>query len=286
MLEVGTIHTMNVSNKTQTSYQVKKSGITATLPFDFIIGEVEVGQLIDVFLYHDRQGNLLATMQLPKMIIGSYDWVKVKDVIPNLGVFVDIGMAEEVLVSSDDLPLFQTAWPLPDDQLYVTLSLDKKGRLLAVPASQKVFNDLYGFATEIELNDEVTGRAIRVDREGIVIITDENFRGFIHHTELEKEPRLGEKVTGRVIEVKEDGTLNISLMPLKHERMDDDAEKVLAYLKLKDGNMPFGDRSEPEAIRKTFQMSKSAFKRALGRLMKERIIEQRDGQTFLLKNKE
>src|SRR5699024_8137084 len=172
----------------------------------------------------------------------------------------------------------------PGDQLYVTLDTDKKGRLLAVPATEKVFNDLYGFATEVELNDAVVGRAIRVDREGTVIFTDENYRGFIHHTEREKEPRLGEQVTGRVVEVKEDGTLNVSLMPLKHERMSDDAEKILMFLeKTEDGSMPFGDRSDPEKIRATFGMSKSAFKRALGRLMKERKIEQQDGKTYLVK---
>ncbi len=286
MLEVGAIHKMNVSNQTQTGYQVKQAGITATLPLEFIVGDINVGELIDVFLYNDRQGNLLATMQLPKVIKDSYDWVEVKDVIPNLGVFVDIGMAEEVLVSSDDLPLFQNAWPLPEDQLYVTLSTDKKGRLLAIPATEKVFNDLYGFAEEVELNDEIIGRSVRVDREGTVILTEDNFRGFIHYTERTKEPRLGEQVTGRVIEVKEDGTLNISLMPLKHERMDDDAEKILAYLKKQNGTMPFGDRSDPTKIRETFQMSKSAFKRALGRLMKERRVEQRNGETLLLEGNE
>lgn len=284
MLEIGTIHTMKVEHKTDEGYTLSKSGEKAFLPQNYTDGNLEAGAFVDVFLYNDRQGKLVATMQQPKMVIGSYELAEVKDVIPNLGVFVDIGMAEEVLVSMDELPLYQKAWPLPGDQLYVTLDTDKKGRLLAVPATEKVFNDLYGFATEVELNDAVVGRAIRVDREGTVILTDENYRGFIHHTEREKEPRLGEQVTGRVIEVKEDGTLNVSLMPLKHERMSDDAEKILTFLeKAEDGSMPFGDRSDPEKIRATFGMSKSAFKRALGRLMKERKIEQQDGKTYLVK---
>src|SRR5699024_749962 len=168
----------------------------------------------------------------------------------------------------------------PGDQLYVTLDTDKKGRLLAVPATEKVFNDLYGFATEVELNDAVVGRAIRVDREGTVIFTDENYRGFIHHTEREKEPRLGEQVTGRVIEVKEDGTLNVSLMPLKHERMSDDAEKIFAYLEANGGEMPFGNKTDPDIIRDTFHMSKAAFKRALGRLMKKGKVKPHENTTY------
>lgn len=283
MLENATIHTMTVREKTSEGYILEKAGESVLLPFHVADREMETGSLVDVFVYLNKKEQRTATATLPKMIPGSYGWAEVKDVIPGLGVFADIGIEEEVLVSSDDLPPLQRAWPHPGDELYVTFTTDKKGRLLAVPATEKVFEDLYGFASDVELNDQVTGHAIRVDREGTVILTEENFRGFIHYTEREQEPRLGEKVTGRVIEVKEDGTLNVSLMPLKHERMDDDAEKILHYLeKTNEGSMPFGDRSSPEDIRATFQMSKSAFKRALGRLMKERKIEQRDGKTFLL----
>lgn len=282
MLDVGTIHTMTVGNKTHEGYRLTKGTAEVILPFNFSDQELEQDNLVDVFLYYDKNGQLMGTMQLPKVVIGVFDWVEVMDVIVNLGVFVDIGMKEEVLVSSDDLPLFEAAWPRPGDKLYVTLGTDKKKRLLAEPAPEKVFNDLYGFAEDVELNEQIVGRAVRVDREGTVILTNESYRGFIHHTEREKEPRLGEQVTGRVIEVKEDGTLNVSLMPLKHERMDDDAAKILDILKKSDGVIPFCDKSDPIKIRNTFNMSKSAFKRALGRLMKERKIKQRDGKTFLL----
>jgi len=282
MLEAGTIHTMTVEEKTNAGYQLMKGNERAFLPIDYADHELKQDAVIDVFLYYDKKGQLVATMKMPKMVIGSYNWVEVMDVIPNLGVFVNVGIEEEVLVSSDDLPYLQTAWPLPEDMLYVTLSTDKKGRLLAIPATEKIFNDLYSLVTDVGLNNEVTGRAIRVDREGTVIVTKEDYRGFIHYTEREKEPRLGEEITGRVIEVKEDGTLNVSLMPLKHERMADDATKILSYLEESAGEMTFTDRSDPEEIRATFHMSKSAFKRALGRLMKEKKIEQRDGKTFLL----
>src|SRR5699024_3556145 len=118
------------------------------------------------------------------------------------------------------------------------------------------------------LNQVVSGPVYFTSKEGSVMLTEEKYRGFIHHTEREREPRLGEHVTGRIIEVKEDGTLNVSLLPLKHERIDDDAELILAYLNEHDGEMPFNDRSSPDDIRNTFQISKSAFKRALGRLMR------------------
>lgn len=138
-------------------------------------------------------------------------------------------------------------------------------------------------AFDIEMNASVSGRVYHTSREGTAIFSEEGYRGFIHHTERESEPRLGELVHGRVIEVKEDGTLNLSLLPLKQDRMADDADKILAALHENDGMIPYGDRSDAQAIQDNFQMSKSAFKRALGRLMKQRKIEQRDGNTYLLK---
>jgi len=279
---VGTVHQMTVQEVSDQGYLLLKGTEKAILPNEVVERKLEVDDSIDVFVYHDKRGKLIATAELPKVVRGLYSWVEVIEAVPNLGVFVDIGAGVEVLVSMDDLPLFQSAWPVEGDKLYVTLTTDKKERLLAVTGSERDFSDLFTFASDIDLNADVSGYVIRTDREGAVIITDEpHYRAFIHHTEREREPRLGEHVTGRVIEVKEDGTLNVSLLPLKHERMDDDAEKIFAYLTEAGGEMPFGDKSDPEAIRATFQMSKSAFKRALGRLMKEKKIEQRDGKTYL-----
>ena len=280
---VGTIHRMTVQDVSNEGYLLVKGTEKAVLPRDFAKEALKANDAVDVFLFTDKKGRLMATEVLPKVVKGVFDWAEVVEQVPKLGVFVDIGSSVEVLVSVDDLPAFQSAWPVAGDKLYVTLSTDKQSRLLAVPGSERDFSDLFSYAVEVELNERVSGRVIRVDREGAVIITDEHYRAFIHHTEQEKEPRLGEYFSGRVIEVKEDGTLNVSLLPLKHERLSDDAEKIYAYLNKVGGEMPFGDKSDPEKIRQTFGMSKAAFKRALGRLMKERKVEQRDGKTFLTK---
>src|SRR5690625_7484295 len=104
------------------------------------------------------------------------------------------------------------------------------------------------FATDIDLNDQVSGQIIRVDKEGAVLFTEENHRGFIHYTEREREPRLGEFVSGRIIELKEDGTINVSLLTIKHERMDDDAEKINAYIQEAGRVITFSDISVPNNI--------------------------------------
>ncbi|RKJ44084.1 DNA-binding protein, partial [Butyricicoccus sp. 1XD8-22] len=108
---------------------------------------------------------------------------------------------------------------------------------------------------------------------------DNPYRIFVHNSEMESEPRLGQEVTIRVIDVKEDGSLNGSMLPRKHERLSSDAEQILEYLNSVGGKMPFSDKSTPEEILEMFKMSKGAFKRALGSLMKAGKIQQKDGWT-------
>ena len=278
---IGEIHALHIKEKAEKGFLLTKGNDVVLLPYVLTDKELTVGEVVNVFMYIDKSGRTIASTTLPHVVIGSFGWANVVKVLPNVGVFVNIGTTTDVLVSLDELPPLTEVWPDVDDTLFVTLKLDKKNRLLAVPATEKELENEYNFTPDLDLNDQVKGRIVRVSREGAVMITDNKERGFIHHTERDIEPRLGQAVTGRVIEVKEDGTLNVSLLPLKHERISDDAKQILTYLKEADGEIPFGDKSDPEVIRANFQMSKSAFKRALGHLMKEKYIEQRDGKTFL-----
>ena len=285
-LPIGTVKRMTVLRKIDTGYVLEKEGQTALLHHRETKEELEENEEVDVFLYNDKKGNLAATAVIPKIQRGIYDWAEVTNAISGLGVFVHIGIGKEMLVSADDLPPFERVWPKPNDKLYVTLGLDRRGRLLAIPATEHEMNRLFSPAPPEMLYQPVSGRIFRTSREGSVMITEENYRGFIHHTERKEEPRLGELVHGRIIDVKENGTINVSLRPQKEKSMTDDAEAILRHLEKLNGVIPFDDRSDPEDIRATFGISKAAFKRALGKLMKEGKAEQRDGHTYLLEKKE
>lgn len=281
-MQMGTIQLMTVLRKSDQGYILQKGKTEVFLSEQETTRKLLNGDKVDVFVYMDKQDQIVATMNLPQMVMGTYGWASVVKVVPNLGVFVHIGSSIEVLVSVDDLPIVEAVWPDVGDKLYVTLGQDKKGRLLAIPASEEQLRDEWEIADSVKLNDRVSGYVYLTSKEGSAMLTERGNRAFIHHTEREREPRLGEYVSGRVIAVKEDGTLNVSLLPFKHERIADDAEMILSYLKSQNGMMPFNDKSNPESIQKTFHMSKSAFKRALGRLMKQRQIIQEDGYTKLV----
>lgn len=280
-LPIGTVQTMTVSRKIDTGYVLEKNGQEALLHHNEADHAYDEGREIDVFLYNDKKGNIAATTTLPSVQMDAYDWAEVVEVIPKLGAFVNIGIAKEMLVSVDDLPLFEAVWPHPGDKLFITLGRDQKGRLLAIPATEGIIAREVELAPEELYNQPISGTVYHTSKEGSAIITEDDYRGFIHHTERKEEPRLGEFVHGRVIDVKEDGTLNVSLRPLKQDSIGEDATSILAHLEENNGVIPFNDKSDPEDIRETFRISKAAFKRALGRLLKEGKVEQRDGMTYL-----
>jgi uncharacterized protein len=283
-LQAGTVHKLKVLREIPTGYVLTDGKIEVLLHIGEATEGLEVDQEVEVFLYQDKKGQLIATMTIPEIQLDTYGWADVVEVVKKLGVFVNIGINKDILVSKDDLPLFQGVWPAVGDRLLVNLETDKKGRLLAKPVTESFVEREREDAPEELLKDFISGWVYLTDKEGSVIITEEGYRGFIHHTERKEEPRLGEWVKGRVIDVKEDGTINVSLRPLKQEGMDADAQEILDYLTNNGGVMPFGDKSDPDDIRSVFKISKAAFKRALGKLMKDGKIEQREGNTYLKEN--
>ncbi|RWZ60354.1 hypothetical protein EQV77_03415 [Halobacillus fulvus] len=278
--KVGTIQTCNVVKRITKGFVIEKNSEEIVLADGEGTEDLEIGQAIEVFIYINKQGNLAATINLPEVTRDSYGWAEVEEVIPNMGVFVDIGLDDkDILVSEDELPHLKSVWPQKGDDLFVSLELDKKGRLIAEPISEQEVMDDLEQAPASMLNEEVTARVYKATKAGSAVLTGEGYRGFIHPHERKEEPRLGQTIVGRVIDVKEDGTINISLRPLKQESQKEDADVIYDYLLENDGVMPFHDKSDPEEIRETFKISKAAFKRAIGKLLKEQKIEQKDGET-------
>ncbi|MGV3488896.1 MAG: S1 RNA-binding domain-containing protein [Tuberibacillus sp.] len=280
-LTAGKIYTLEVVREAPFGYFLSNGKEDVLLHKNETLEGFDKNKPQGVFIYTDHQGRLAATMILPKIQIGSYGWVEVVDVHHRYGVFVSIGIHKDILVSKDDLPDDHDIWPTKGDRLYCTLKVDKKGRLFSDIAHNEKVEELKVPAKEEDFNKNITGTVYRLLSVGAYIFTDEGFVGFNHESERNKDLRLGERVSGRIIKVKEDGTVNLSLVKRAHEALDDDAEKVLAYLENRGGAMPYWDKSSPDIIQKKFEMSKAAFKRALGHLMKAGKVYQEEGWTYL-----
>ncbi|PLR81988.1 hypothetical protein CVD25_05760 [Bacillus canaveralius] len=246
----------------------------------------EEGDELEVFLYTDSQGRIAAADKIPAIQVERYEWVPVTDVNPGLGVFLDIGIQKELLLGEEDLPAHKGVWPKQGDLVYATIRVNRNNRLYARLATDKVFEEIAVKAGNEDFNKNIQGHIYRTAKVGSWIYTADGFKGFIHESQRGREPRLGERVEGRIIDVKADGTVNVSLLKRKHDVMDQDAETVLAYLVSRNGAMPYWDKSLPDEITERFQMSKAAFKRALGKLIKEDMIYQEEGWTYLKKDED
>ncbi|WP_210470874.1 S1 RNA-binding domain-containing protein [Sporosarcina sp. 6E9] len=241
---------------------------------------VEVGDFVLVFLYANRRGELTATMKMPNMTADTFGWATVIRIDEREGVYVDIGSSFEVLVNGADMPRIRSLWPRPGDELYMTLRMDLGGEIFGRLATEERVMEQYAKAEPSLFNMNLKARAYRLLPVGSFMLSiPENYRIFVHNTEQEGEPRLGQEVDVRIVEVHDDGTMNGSMLPRVEERLTGDAEILFDYLQKVGGKMPFTDKSTPDEIQEMFRMSKGAFKRALGRLMRERKVTQEDGWT-------
>ncbi|WP_437791294.1 CvfB family protein [Macrococcoides caseolyticum] len=233
--------------------------------------ELEIGEDYSFFVYPGRTGDLFATQNIPDISTDRYDWVKVikKD---RDGVTVDIGIPREIVIPWEDLPKLKEVWPEAGDEVFACLRVDRNDQLYGRLASETIVDTMYTAAPETLLHTKITAHPYRLLRVGTFLLSKEGYKIFVHESERRSEPRLGEAVEVRIIGHKEDGTLNGSFLPLAHERMDDDSEMILTMLNEYGGELPFSDKSDPEAIKDVFNMSKGSFKRAIGRLYKSKRI--------------
>lgn len=263
-----------------TTYELKKHEITQEEP-------PKLGDEISGFIYDNQYHDREMTQFLPFAQKDQYGWGKVTEVRYGLGVFVDIGLPDkEVVLSLDDLPLDKTRWPRKDDRLLVRIETDSKDRIWAKMADEDIFEQLSTHFPNNMNNKNIFATVYASRSIGAFVITKDYYLGFVHESQMNRPLRLGEQFKGRVIGISQYGRLNLSSLPRAFEEIDDDAEMILMSLRRKENKtLPFYDKSDATEIKKYFGISKSAFKRALGHLLKSNIIkEDKESGTIILIN--
>ncbi|MDM8533144.1 S1-like domain-containing RNA-binding protein [Clostridiaceae bacterium HSG29] len=234
------------------------------LPNKEVKETMEVGDTVKVFLYKDFMDRLTATTKYPKIKLGEVKSLKVVDV-NEIGAFLDWGLVKDLLLPFDE----QKFEVKVDQRVMVMLKIDDQNRLYA---TMRIYQNLSG-TFDYSVGDTVVGKVYQYSRDlGTLVAVDGKYHGLILKHDLNKELEIGETVTARVTNVSEDGKLNVSLKKQIVEQMDEDASEILYALEFK-GELPYNDKSDAEDIKEEFNMSKRAFKRAIGRLLKLGKIE-------------
>ncbi|MBI5975438.1 CvfB family protein [Staphylococcus canis] len=245
--------------------------------------DLEIGESYSFFIYPNRSGDLFATQNMPDIIVGRYDFVRVLSTDRD-GARLDIGLPREVLIPWEDLPKIKSLWPQKGDYVLCTLRIDRERQMFARLASETTVHNMFTPVHDDHLQNEmIKARPYRLLKVGTFLLSEDGYKIFVHESERKTEPRLGEAVEVRIIGFNEKGELNGSFLPFAHERLDDDGETIFNLLVEYDGELPFWDKSSPEAIKEVFNMSKGAFKRAIGHLYKKRIINIETGKITLTK---
>jgi len=239
------------------------------------------GERLRVFLYVDSQGRPAASTKAPLVTTTTAAFLEVVSINHEYGVFLANGIAKDLLLSKDDLPLSVAAWPVVGDRLFCTVKV-KKNLLYAKQVARKTVATILVPKTGLEPDTYVTAIVSYFLVEGIVLFTELGHEIFVHENNTRKKYRLGETVSVKILKINPDGEAVGTLIQQKEEMLQPDADALLAYLEAHAGQMRFTDASAPEDIQAAFHMSKGAFKRALGTLYREGRVELRPDLTRLV----
>lgn len=235
------------------------------LPFSEQIGRPVRGDVVKVYFYEDKGGRLAATMRTPILRDGEVGILTVA-AVTSIGAFLDNGVPKQVLLPFKE----QIVAPKVGDEVLVWIYSDKSGRQAA---TMRVYGHLDKHSPYKE-DDRVTGFVYEINQKlGIFVAVDNKYYGLVPMAEAFKEYEYGDEVEARVAKVREDGKLDLLIRDKLYKTVNEDADVILYELKRNNGFLPYGDRADAAFIEETYAMSKNQFKRALGHLYKNRVVE-------------
>lgn len=265
MIRLGENQTLEVVKTTDFGVYLNDTGDSnqekVLLPKNQVQEGTKIGNSIDVFIYKDSEDRLIATTTKPLLTLGEVALLEVIEV-SNIGAFLNWGLAKDLLLPFKE----QTSRVSTGDQVLVSLYIDKSSRLCA---TMKVYHYL-STTSPYQVDDKVIGTVYEISDEfGVFVAVDNQYSGLIPHKEVYHNLKPGDSVEARVVQVREDGKLTLSLREKVHIQMDFDADIILSKLETNGGHLKYNDKSDPKLIKKDLGLSKNAFKRAIGRLLKQ-----------------
>lgn len=247
------------------AYLDGSDGKEILLPTRYVPNNAKVDDEVEVFIYHDNEGRLIATTLHPKAVVGEFAFLRVKSV-NTTGAFLDWGLMKDLLVpyKEQKMTMREGKWYL----VYVRLD-PITGRIMA---SEKVEKFLNNIPPQYKYNQEVDLLVVEDGEIGYKVIVNNLHWGMIYHNQIFQRLEKGEHLKGYVKEVRDDDKLDISLTPLGYQKVDGIAKVILDALQVKGGFLPVHDKSDPDVIYSLFRCSKKAFKQAVGALYKQHLI--------------
>ena len=234
------------------------------LPKKYVPSTLCIDDEIDVFIYRDSKDRLVATTEKPKLTLGTIALLKVSQ-ITDIGAFMDWGLEKDLLLPFRE----QTIKVEEGNEYMVGLYIDKSDRLCATMKIGKLLSTDHHF----KVNDWVHATVYNINPDhGAFVAVEDQFLGRIPKREIHNKIVIGEQLNLRVTKVNEDGKLSLSPHEKAYLQIDRDAKLIMDTIESYDGRLPFNDKARPATIERELGLSKAAFKRAVGRLLKDGLI--------------
>lgn len=268
MIELGRKQELEIIREKEFGVYLGQAGgleESVLLPKKQVPEGAKTGDKLTVFIYKDSEDRLIATTGEPRLEVGDVAVLTVKDV-GKIGAFLDMGLEKDLLLPFKE----QNHSVSVGEQCLVALYVDKSSRLAATMNVYPYLNSDSPYKQE----DWVEGRIYEENENlGVFVAVDDKYFGLVPKREMYRKCTMGELLKARVTKVREDGKLDLSPREKSYLQMNSDADMVMEVIEKYKGILPFTDKAAPDVVREELNLSKNAFKRAVGHLLKEGRVE-------------
>lgn len=275
MIEIGKYNTLKIARDTKVGLYLTDGQTDILLPNKYVPDEFKIGDEIAVFVYLDHEERPVATTLEPYIFLNEFALLRV-NYTNKFGAFMNWGMEKDLFV-----PFKEQARPMEQGKRYlVYMYIDDKTKRLV--ASSKTNQFLNNDEITVAVGEEVDLIVSHITDVGINVIINEKHKGLLYKNEVFEDLRTGDRIIGFIKNIRPDGKIDVSRQPFGMERVDASAQSILDELKASRGFLRLNDDSHPEDIKTVLQMSKKTFKKAIGTLYKQKLIDIKEDGIYLL----
>ena len=275
MIETGKYNTLKIVRETQVGLYLTDGNEDILLPNKYIPRVYEIGEELTVFVYLDHEERPVATTLKPYVTLDNFAWLRV-NYINKFGAFLDWGLEMDLFV-----PFREQARPMEKGKRYL-IFMYKDHETNRLAASSKINQFLDNENLTVEEGEKVDLIVSHITDLGINVIINGLHKGLMYKGEVYEDLRTGDKVTGYIKTIRPDKKIDVTLQKPGVEAIEPNAEKVLEELRANRGFLRLNDDSHPEDIKTVLKMSKKSFKKAIGSLYRQKLIEIKDDGIYML----
>ncbi|RXR19367.1 GntR family transcriptional regulator [Flavobacterium amnicola] len=284
MIEIGKYNTLTILRETKVGLYLglpeenieQDPTKDILLPNKYVPADFKIGNEIAVFVYLDHEERPVATTLEPYIFLNEFALLRV-NYVNQVGAFMNWGMEKDLFV-----PFKEQARPMEQGKRYlVYMYMDEKTNRLVGSSKTNQFLDNENIT--VENGEEVDLIVSHITEVGINVIINEKHKGLLYKNEVFEDLRTGDRIIGYIKNIRPDGKIDVSRQPFGMERVDASGQIILDELKASRGFLRLNDDSHPEDIKTVLKMSKKTFKKAIGTLYKQKLIEIKEDGIYLVK---